>query len=187
MAAVNGLYEEIIIAGFGGQGIISSGKLLAQTAMDAGKEVTYMPSYGAEVRGGTANCMLVIADAAIACPLVSRPGTLIAMSKASSNKYCPAVKENGLIIINSSLIDEMPKISQTVKVIKIAADDIAIDAGSVKAANMAAMGAYLQLKGVLSIEDMAKTLEKTFAKKNKDMLAINLKALQGGADAVEKN
>ncbi len=98
-------YEEVIIAGFGGQGIILAGKLLAQTAMKAGKEVTFMPSYGAEVRGGTANCMVVIADEPIACPVVGRRDSLIVMNTASLNKFAPHLKNGGLLVMNSSLID----------------------------------------------------------------------------------
>ena len=101
----NSFYEEVIIAGFGGQGIMLAGRLLAQTAMKAGKEVTYMPSYGAEVRGGTANCMVVMAERKIASPLVSKPDSLIAMNKASLNKFATRLKNGGLLVMNSSLID----------------------------------------------------------------------------------
>ncbi len=101
------LYEEVFIAGFGGQGIILVGKLLAQTAMSAGREVTFMPSYGAEVRGGTANCMVVISDKEIACPLVSNPQTLIVMNKASLNKFAPLIKKGGLLIMNNTGFDSL--------------------------------------------------------------------------------
>ncbi len=104
----NKFYEEVLIAGFGGQGIILAGKLLAQTAMKAGKEVTYMPAYGAEVRGGTSNCTIIIADEPIASPMVHEPDTLIVMNKASMNKFAKRVKKGGLLVINSSLIDTDP-------------------------------------------------------------------------------
>ena len=112
-------YEELVIAGFGGQGIILIGKLLAQTAMKAGKEVTYMPSYGAEVRGGTANCMIIVADQPIACPVVGSPDSLIAMNKASLDKFGPHIKNGGLLVMNSSLIDDEPKLDDTVQILSL--------------------------------------------------------------------
>jgi len=136
--------EEVVIAGFGGQGIILAGKLLAQTAMKAGKEVTFMPSYGAEVRGGTANCMVIIADNPIACPVISKPDSLIAMNKASLDKFAPRLKNGGLLIMNSSLIDTEPQLDETVEVIAVPADELAVQLGNKKAANMVALGAYLQ-------------------------------------------
>jgi 2-oxoglutarate ferredoxin oxidoreductase subunit gamma len=122
----DGLYEEVIIAGFGGQGIMLAGKLLAQTAMRAGKEVTYMSSYGAEVRGGTANCMVVIAEKKIACPVVSKPDSLIVMNKASLNKFGPCLKAGGLLVMNSSLIDSEPQLDNSVQVIAVPADELAV-------------------------------------------------------------
>jgi len=95
MASTNGLYEEIVIAGFGGQGIILAGKLLAQAAMKAGLEVTYMPSYGAEVRGGTANCMVILSNRPIACPIVSAPTALVICNKASLSKFAPRLRPGG--------------------------------------------------------------------------------------------
>ena len=138
----NELYEELIIAGFGGQGIMLIGKLLAQTAMNCGKEVTYMPSYGAEVRGGTANCMLVISDSEIACPVVSNPNSMIIMNKASLTKFTPSLKNNGLLILNSSLINIEPVVDDSIEVIRLPADEIAVELGNIKAANMVALGAY---------------------------------------------
>ena len=123
MAAPHGLYEEIVIAGFGGQGIILAGKLLAQTAMKAGKEVTYMPSYGAEVRGGTANCMVIISDKPIACPVVGQSDSLIVMNKASLSKFGPRLRAGGLLVWNSCLISSEPKVSEGVDVVAVAADD----------------------------------------------------------------
>ena len=131
-------YEEIIIAGFGGQGIMLTGRLLAQTAMEAGKEVTYMPSYGAEVRGGTANCMVVLANEPIACPVVGRPDSLIVMNKASLNKFAPRLKTGGLLIMNSSLIDSEPQLDETIEIIAVPADELAVELGSPKSANLVA-------------------------------------------------
>ena len=180
--AANGFCEEIVIAGFGGQGIMLAGKLLAQTAMNAGKEVTYMPSYGAEVRGGTANCMVVIADKEIACPVVGQPDSLIVMNKASLHKFGQRLKKGGLLIMNSSLIDETPDLDDSIEIVSIPADEIAVELGNKKAANMVAMGAYLQKRGHLKIETAAKALPETIAKRYHNTLPINTEALNRGAE-----
>ena len=180
--AKDGLYEEVIIAGFGGQGIILTGKLLAQAAMKAGKEVTYMPSYGAEVRGGTANCMVVIAEKKIACPVVGRPDSLIVMNKASLNKFTPRLKDGGLLIMNSSLIDSEPQLDDSVEVVAVPADELAVELGSQKSANMVVLGAYLQKRGYLSLDAVAQALPDVLAERYHKTLPVNISALRKGAE-----
>lgn len=175
-------YEEIVIAGFGGQGILLAGKLLAQTAMRAGKEVTYMPSYGAEVRGGTANCMVIIADHEIACPVVSEPDSLIVMNKASLSKFGPRLKDGGLLIMNSSLIDSEPNLNGSVEIVAVPADELAVELGSQKSANMVAVGAYLQKRGHLTPDDAADALPDTIASRYHRMLPVNIAALRKGGE-----
>ncbi len=181
----NGFYEEIIIAGFGGQGIMLTGKLLAQTAMMARKEVTYMPSYGAEVRGGTANCMVVIAEENIACPVVAKPDSLIVLNKASLNKFGPRLKNGGLLIMNSSLIDTQPQLHDSIEIIAVPADELAIELGSKKSANMVALGAYLQKRGYLTPDGAAQALPDVLAKRYHKTLPVNTKALHRGAEFVK--
>ena len=181
----NGFYEEIIIAGFGGQGILLTGKLLAQTGMQAGKEVTYMPSYGAEVRGGTANCKVIISEKQIACPVVSRPDSLIIMNKASLNKFGPCLKKNGLLIMNSSLIDTEPQLDDSIEIISIPADELAVELGSQKSANMVALGAYLQKREYLSIEEASQALPDVLAKRYHKTLPVNTQALRSGAEFIK--
>jgi 2-oxoglutarate ferredoxin oxidoreductase subunit gamma len=178
----NSFYEEVIIAGFGGQGIILAGRLLAQIAMKAGKEVTYMPSYGAEMRGGTANSMVVIADEPIASPLVSRPDSAIIMNKASLNKFAPRIKTGGLLIMNSSLIDSEPDIDESIDILAVPADDIAVELGSQKSANMVAIGAYLQRRGLFGPDAAAKSLPDVLAKRYHKTLPVNTEALHRGAE-----
>ena len=185
--AANGFCEEIIIAGFGGQGIMLTGKLLAQTAMKAGKEVTYMPSYGAEVRGGTANCMVVIAENEIACPVVGRPDSLIVMNKASLNKFSPRLKDGGLLIMNSSLIDSDPQVNDSVEILAIPADELAVELGSHKSANMVALGAYLQKRGYLSPDAAAEALPDVLAERYRKTLPVNIKALHKGGEYAENS
>ena len=185
----NEFYEEIVIAGFGGQGIILAGKLLAQTAMNAGKEVTFMPSYGAEVRGGTANCMVIIADQPIACPVVGKPDSLIVMNKASLNKFAPRLKNGGLLIMNSSLIDSQPQLDDSIEIIAVPADELAVQLGNQKAANMVALGAYLQKRsaiGGLSPDEAAACLPETIAKRYHHTLPVNAEALRRGGEFVSQ-
>jgi 2-oxoglutarate ferredoxin oxidoreductase subunit gamma len=178
----NGFYEEVIIAGFGGQGIMLAGKLLAQTAMKAGKEVTYMPSYGAEVRGGTANCMVVIADIQIACPVVGKPDSLIVMNKASLSKFGPRLKKGGLLIMNSSLIDSKPQLDGSIEIAAVPADELAVELGSQKSANMVAIGAYLQRRRHFSPEQAAQALPDVLAERYHKTLPVNTEALHRGAE-----
>jgi len=183
----NSLYEELIIAGFGGQGIILAGKLIAQTAMEAGKQTTYMPSYGAEVRGGTANCMVVVADDPIACPIVTRPNSIIVMNKASLHKFAPRLQPDGLLIMNSSLIEEQPEVPATVDVVAVDATNIAAEMGNVKAANMVVLGAYLAKRAALTPDQAAAALPKVLAKRHHNTLALNIRALKHGAELATAN
>jgi len=178
----NDSYEEVIIAGFGGQGILLAGKLLAQTAMKRGLEVTFMPSYGAEVRGGTANCMVIIAETKIACPVVGNPDSLIVMNKASLNKFAPRLKSGGLLVMNSSLIDSKPELDNTIDIIAVPADDLAVELGNQKAANMVALGVYLQKRGHLAPEAAAQALPDVLAKRYHQTLPLNTEALRRGAE-----
>jgi 2-oxoglutarate ferredoxin oxidoreductase subunit gamma len=181
------LYEEIVIAGFGGQGIILAGRLLAQMAMNEGYEVTFMPSYGAEVRGGTANCMVVIAERKIACPVVGRPDSLIVMNKASLNKFASRLKNNGLLVMNSSMIDSVPKLSETIEIIAVPADTLAVQLGSQKVANMVTLGAYLQKRGHITIDEAAQALPEVLAERYHKTIPLNTEALRRGADFALQN
>jgi 2-oxoglutarate ferredoxin oxidoreductase subunit gamma len=181
-AIENGLYESVIIAGFGGQGIILAGQLLAQAAMKAGKDVTFMPAYGAEVRGGTSNCTVVIADEPIACPIVTNPDSLIVMSKASMTRFGGSVKAGGLLIYNSSLIDNVPKLDSSVEVLAVPVDRIAVELGSPRSANMVAVGAYLGRRGILSVELAAESLADVLSERYHKTIPINTEALRRGAE-----
>lgn len=180
------IHEEIIIAGFGGQGVLLAGKLLAQTAMNSGKEVTYMPSYGAEVRGGTANCMVVVSEKEIACPVVGEPDSLIIMNKASLAKFGSRLKTGGLLIMNSSLIDEEPELDNSIEIISIPVDELAVELGNKKAANMVALGAYLQKRGHLTIESAIEALPETIAERYHRTLPVNTDALRRGSEFVAR-
>ncbi len=179
------LFEQVIIAGFGGQGIMLAGKLLAQAAMESGKEVTYMPSYGAEVRGGTAKSMVIIGDEPIGCPIVAHPDSLIIMNKASMEKFLPKLNAKGLLIYNSSLIDEKPQTNDA-DVLAIPADDLAIELNNIKVANMIAIGAYAAKQHFLDINVIAQSLSDVLAKRYHHTIEVNQKALHIGAEYAKK-
>ena len=180
--------EEVIIAGFGGQGILLAGRLLAHTAMKAGKEVTFMPSYGAEIRGGTCNCMVIIAERKIACPVIGNPDSVIVMNKASLTKFAPRLKTGGLVVMNSSLIDTEPEqLQDGIEIISVPAGEIAVELGNQKAANMVAVGAYLQKRGIFSPDAAAASLPQTIAKRYHGTLPVNTEALHRGAQFAEQH
>jgi 2-oxoglutarate ferredoxin oxidoreductase subunit gamma len=181
------LYEEIVIAGFGGQGIILVSKLLAQMAMNTGKEITLMPSYGAEVRGGTANCMVIIAERKIACPVVGKPDSLIMMNEASLNKFAPRLKKGGLLVMNSSMIEGEPQLDETIEIIAVPADELAIQLGNQKIANMVILGAYLQKRGILPVEAAVHALPEVLAERYHKTIPVNTEALHRGAEFVLHN
>jgi 2-oxoglutarate ferredoxin oxidoreductase subunit gamma len=150
--------------------------------MLAGKDATYMPSYGAEMRGGTANSMIVVSDEPIASPMVTKPTSLIVMNKASANKFCSRVETDGLIVYNSSLIDEPGQIDSSIEKIAVAADDIAVALGNIRIANMVMVGAYLAKKELFTVEQAAQALPKILSKRYHKMLDVNIEAMQRGAE-----
>jgi 2-oxoglutarate ferredoxin oxidoreductase subunit gamma len=150
--------------------------------MKAGKDVTFMPAYGAEVRGGTSNCTVVIADEPIACPIVVNPDSLIVMSKASMTRFGGSVKAGGLLIYNSSLIDNVPKLDSSVEVLAVPVDRIAVELGSPRSANMVAVGAYLGRRGILSVELAAESLADVLSERYHKTIPINTEALRRGAE-----
>jgi 2-oxoglutarate ferredoxin oxidoreductase subunit gamma len=184
MKVQDALYEEVVIAGFGGQGIILVGKLLAQAAMRAGIEVTFMPSYGAEVRGGTANCAVVVSSRPIPCPVVDHPHALVALNNASVNKFGPRLRAGGFLLYNSSLTEGQPHVANDIEVVAVPADEIAADLGSPKSSNMVVLGAYLQKRGFLTPDDAAKALPDVLAARYHNTLAANAQAIRQGAEFV---
>lgn len=178
------MLERIIISGFGGQGVMLMGRLLAYAGMLEGKNVAWMPSYGPEMRGGTANCTVLISEEEIRSPIVSHPKILIAMNQPSLDKFELNVSEDGLIILNDSLIDREVSRNDVI-VIRIPADDIADKLGNSKAANMVVLGAYVEKSGVVKLETIFKALEKTLTGRNKRLLELNKEALKQGVKLVE--
>lgn len=170
----------IIISGFGGQGVLFAGQLLAYAGMDAGKDVTWIPSYGPEMRGGTAHCVVIISDDAIGAPIVSRPDIAIALNLPSYDKYEPLVKPGGLLVVNSSLIASKSS-RDDIDVVYVPANAIAEEWGTAKMMNMAALGAMLTTRPVLPIDIVKKALVEHLPAGKQHLVEANLKVIEHGA------
>jgi len=172
--------SEVMFAGFGGQGILLMGKILAHAAMTKGLDVVWSPSYGAEMRGGTAYCTVIISDKTIGAPVVRNPAHLVAMNRPSLEKFSPFVKSNGVVLINSSLISIDSGRDDVVE-IKIPVNDIASDVGSVKAANIVALAAFVAISNIIDFEAIRESVKQEFIDANKEkLIPLNMKALDQG-------
>ena len=167
-----------IISGFGGQGVLSIGLSLAQAAMLEGKHVTYLPSYGAEVRGGTANCTVAISNEEIASPVASNPEFVIAMNHPSFTRFQNQVQSGGVLFLNSSLI-QAETLRGDIEVVRVPSDDIAEKMGNRKSANMVMLGAFIKKSNLVSLDSVVEGLKYTLKKKQK-LMAINKEALTMG-------
>ncbi len=172
------MQNDLIIAGFGGQGVLLIGKMLAYAGMADGKEVSWLPSYGPEMRGGTCNCTVVIADRPVGSPVVERPRVAMVMNLPSLEKYEGMVKPGGLLLVNTSLINREAQRTD-VRVVKVPANEIANRLGNPRAANMVALGAYLGATRAVSLAAVEGLVRETFAGKAK-VIDSNLAALQEG-------
>lgn len=172
--------EEIIISGFGGQGALLVGKLLCVAAMRRERYVSHIPSYGAEMRGGTANCSVVLSDESIASPIIEHPSIVIALNGPSVSKFLPRIRPGGLLIWNSSLVKTAP-VRDDVNLIDIPATDMSLAEGTERAANMAALGALMAIKPVLvSKEAILEALDEVVSARNRKLNLINIRILEAG-------
>jgi 2-oxoglutarate ferredoxin oxidoreductase subunit gamma len=179
------MHTEIILAGFGGQGIMFAGQILSYAAMDAGREVTWIPSYGPEMRGGTANCTVVIADEEIGSPVVKNPDAVLAMNLPSLDKYEPLIKPGGVLVINASMVDR-PARRTDITAMSIPCNEIAEQIGNPRLANMVAIGALLACMDVLTLADMETALNNHMPGRHKALLPKNIEALNKGAEFTRK-
>ena len=175
------MQTEVQFAGFGGQGIMVMGKILAHAAMEEGFEVTWVPSYGPEMRGGTAYCTFVVIDQPIGSPVIKNPTHLVAMNRPSLEKFSNTIKPGGLIFINGSLISVRSG-RDDVRELIVPVIEIARDLGTVKAANVVALAAFVAKSGMVSIEALKASIEEEFAAKKK-LIPLNMKAVEEGVKA----
>ena len=171
----------IVISGFGGQGVLFAGQLLAYAGMDNDKHVTWIPSYGPEMRGGTANCTVIVSDEPVGAPLVAEPDVAVALNLPSFEKYDGLVKPGGLLVINSSLIDVTTQ-RHDIDFVAIPANQIAEELGSVKMMNMAAIGALLGKRPFLTLAQVKQALDAHLPPRKAHLLDANKQVMQKGYD-----
>jgi 2-oxoglutarate ferredoxin oxidoreductase subunit gamma len=180
------MQTDIVIAGFGGQGVLFAGQILAYAAMDAGHIVTWIPSYGPEMRGGTANCTVIISDEEIGSPLVQHPKAAIVLNLPSLEKYESMITSGGVLIANASLVNRQAE-RDDIDSVFVPANEIAEEIGNRRLINMVTVGALLTLLPVLTVEEIEKALEIHMPERHKKLLPVNFKALEKGAEFARQN
>ncbi len=176
--------HEIIMAGFGGQGVMAMGKILAEAALKEGKNVSWLPSYGPEMRGGTANCNVIISEEPVGAPIVTEATAAIVMNRPSLDKFEKDVVPGGALIINSSLIDQKAT-RDDIKVYYVPANDIANELGTGKISNMVMLGAYLAISGATKEDTIMEIITEIFSGKKASVIPLNKEALVRGAACVK--
>lgn len=175
------MYFDTIIAGFGGQGVMLMGNMLAYAGMEAGKQVTYMPVYGVEMRGGTANCTVVVSEKPVGSPVIHEPLTVVAMNRPSAEKFGPRVKKKGHLLVNASLVYDEHIDTKAKKVTSVPSLELAKEVGNDRLGNMIMLGALVQDSGILSVDDIIRALPKALDERYHKMIPINTEALRRGA------
>ncbi len=174
------MQTDIIISGFGGQGVLFAGQLLSYAAMDEGKNVTWIPSYGPEMRGGTANCTVVVSDEEIGSPMVRFPDAVIVMNLPSLDKYEPLVKPGGLLVVNTSIIDR--KATRTdIRVVEVPANEIAEEIGDRRLTNMVLLGCLVSNLPILPLAAISKALKEHLPARHQKLIPANMQAIEKGA------
>ena len=173
--------HDVIISGFGGQGVLLAGNLLSYAAIDEGKNVCYFPSYGVEKRGGSANCTVVISDGAVGSPVIGQPSALITLNQNSLDRLGARVRPGGVCIVNSSLADAATLSRDDIRMVAIAMNEIATDLGDVRMVNMIALGAYVALTGAVGMPSLAIALQEALPERNHRFIPANVKAIEAGA------
>ncbi len=180
------MQEEVIISGFGGQGSLFAGQLLAYAAMDEGLYVTWIPSYGPEMRGGKARCTVVVSDQEIGAPLVRRPSAAIVLNIPSMEAFEPTVKSEGVLIVNSSMVPHESE-RDDLQVVYVPASDLATEIGNIRMANVLCLGALVEATGVVSLDAVGAALDDHLPERHRHLLDMNKKALNRGAELARES
>ncbi len=177
----------MFMAGFGGQGVLLAGTLLSHAAIIEGKNVSFLPSYGVEKRGGAACCTVVISDGDVGSPVVGNPSVGVFLNQLSMDKYAGKIKGGGACIVNSSLIDLRDFSRQDIEVFSLPMNAIATEVGDPRMVNMVAVGAYAALTGVVSLKSLAEGLKDSLPERNHRFIPANIRVLEAGAAAILRN
>lgn len=175
---------DVFIAGFGGQGVLLLGNLLAYSAILEGKNVSYFPAYGVEKRGGAATCTVVVSDEEVGSPVIGRPSAAVLLNQLSVDKYLRRVGEGGFALVNTSLLSGPVPQVEGVEVIAIPMNDVALELGDPRLVNMVAAGAYAEKTGVVSLASLERGLREVLPERNHRLIPLNLQAMERGAQAV---
>lgn len=184
---------DVFMAGFGGQGILLIGNLLAYAAILEGKNASYFPAYGPEKRGGAATCTVIVSENEIGSPVVGRPGNALLLNQIAMEKYFSSVKQGGRVLINTSLIEDRQANRDDLHILRVPANQLALDAGSVRLVNMIMLGAFVEMSKVVHPETLKTALDAVIPERNRKLMPANLQALDSGAAfardgfATEKN
>jgi 2-oxoglutarate ferredoxin oxidoreductase subunit gamma len=178
------MQEEVVISGFGGQGALFAGQLLTYAAMDEGRMVTWIPSYGPEMRGGTAHCTVIISDEPIGSPVVHNPSNCIVLNPESMEKYEPLVRAGGYLVVNASLVRTKSERTD-IHIVEVPANDLANELGSTKIANLVLLGALLAVNPIVRLESVKKALDEHVPEGRRHIIEPNKRALDRGAAAAQ--
>lgn len=177
---------QVLFAGFGGQGVLAMAKFLAYTALGTGKNVSWLPSYGAEMRGGTANCLVTIADEEICSPLTENPSTAVILNRPSLDRFEDKIKPNGVVLLNSSLVDRKPR-REDLQMLQLPVNKIADEMGNSRGVNMITLGAYLEKTKIVSIDEALEHFNDIFVGKKPDVIEKNREVFLTGVEYARKN
>jgi len=172
--------KRIVISGFGGQGVLTLGNVIAEIGLNKGLNVTWMPSYGAEMRGGTANCSVILSDKMIGSPMVqNKIDILCAMNRPSIDKFLPRVQPGGIALVNTSIVTDRVE-CDGIKIVEIDATNIAVKVGSARVANMVMLAGFIKEAGLFTLDDISQVLEKRFKDKRPELIPLNIEAIKLG-------
>lgn len=178
--------KQILFAGFGGQGVLSMAQFLAHAALSAGMHVTWVPSYGAEMRGGTANCLVTISDREISSPLTENPLMAVILNRPSLDKFESRIKPNGTLVLNTSMVDRRPQRTD-LEILEMPMNEVAEEIGNPRGANMVLLGAYLQKTQVVQVDQALQYFEVIFKGKSQEIIERNREAFLAGVQYAQNN
>lgn len=178
--------NDVFMAGFGGQGILLIGNLLAYAAILEGKNASYFPAYGPEKRGGAANCTVIVAEGEIGSPIVGRPGNALLLNQIAMDKYFSVIKPGGRAILNSSLIEDQEFVRNDLQLLSIPANQLALEVGNIRLVNMILLGAFVEISNIISQNTLSQALDEILPERNKRFIPANIQALDCGAAFARK-
>jgi len=182
------MYSDVFMSGFGGQGVLLAGNLLAYAAIIEGKNASFFPAYGVEKRGGAASCTVVVTDGEVESPVIGNPGSALIFNQLSMDKFFSKVRPGGFCLVNSSLVEEDSKNQRSdINVLAIPASELAVEVGDARLVNMVALGAFVASSGVVSLESIKEGLKHVLPERNHRFIPMNIQAIDRGAEFSKNN